>query len=256
MKPPTFLNAFTALAVMLLTCSTIQGQAPDDLIAKGDAFDKRHQAAEALESYLPVEELDPNNVPILLKIARQYRHLMTDASAKPEKLRLGAKALEYSQRAAALAPNDSEAQLSVAITLGKMLPLKSSKEQLEGSRRIKEKAERAIKLDSRNDLAWHILGRWHLLMSEVSSVKRALARVVYGSMPTATFADAAKSFEKAAALNPNRLMHHVELGRTYAQMGRKADALRSITRGLAMPSVEKDDPATKARGRQILAKLR
>ena len=47
-------------------------------------------------------------------------------------------------------------------------------------------------------------------------------------------------FEKAIALNPNRLMHYLELGRTYAQMGRNADARKFITTGLAMAETEKD----------------
>jgi len=47
-------------------------------------------------------------------------------------------ALDYAQRAAALAPNDSEAQLSPAISYGKMAPLQGMKEQIESARRIKE----------------------------------------------------------------------------------------------------------------------
>ena len=61
---------------------------------------------------------------------------------------------------------------------------------------------------------------------------------------------------QAISLNTNRLMHYIELGRTYAQMGRDADARKFITKGLAMPETEKDDPETKDLGRQILKKLR
>ena len=70
------------------------------------------------------------------------------------------------------------------------------------------------------------------------------------------YEDAAQCFEKAVALNPNRLMHCVELGRTYAKMGRVADARKFITQGLTMPETEKDDPETKILGRQIPKKLR
>ena len=65
-----------------------------------------------------------------------------------------------------------------------------------------------------------------------------------------------RCFEKAIALNPNRLMHCIELGHTYARMGRDADAREFIVKGLAMPETEKDDPETKNLGRQILKKLR
>jgi tetratricopeptide (TPR) repeat protein len=250
------LSAVVVFATLLLNCAALHAQAPAELIAKGDSFDQHHEADEALKYYLPVEKADPKNVPLLLKIARQYRHLMAAAGKQEEKMRLGNKALEYAERAAALAPNDSEAQLSVAITHGKMIPFLGSKEQMQGSRKVKEGAERAIKLDPRNDLAWHTLGRWHLVMAEVGVLKRALAQLVYGKMPNASLETAARCFEKAIALNPNRLMHHIELGRTYAAMGRKAEARKYIQQGLAMRSVEHDDPEIKSKGREILATLR
>jgi len=50
-------------------------------------------------------------------------------------------------------------------------------------------------------------------------------------------------------------MHYIELGRIYADMGRKDDARLYINKGLAMPDVEKDDPEMKQRGRETLEKL-
>ena len=46
-------------------------------------------AAEALKFYLPAEQLEPKN-PRTVRIARQYRHLVSDVSSKEEKLRLAA----------------------------------------------------------------------------------------------------------------------------------------------------------------------
>jgi tetratricopeptide (TPR) repeat protein len=181
---------------------------------------------------------------------------MQDTSAREEKLKLGHTALEYSVRAAALAPTDSEAQLAPAITLGKMLPFESSKEQIAFSPRIREAAEKAIKLDPRNDVAWNILGRWHKVIADVSGVKRALGSLIFGKMPSSTNEEAVKCFEEAIRINPNRLMHYIELGQTYAQMGRAADARHYIEKGLAMPNVEKDDQELKRHGRETLDGLR
>ena len=249
-------NAFSLTAAFLVICTAVRAESPDDLITKGDAFDARLQAAEALQSYLPALKLQPKNVRLLVRIARQYRHLLADATTGEEKLRLGSIALEYAQRAAALAPNDSEAQLSIAISYGKMLPFMGTKDQMEASRRIKDTVDKAIKLDPRNDLAWHVLGRWHRVLSDVNTLKRALGSLIYGKLPQTTTEEAVKCFEKAIEINPNRLMHYVELGRAYAQMGRTVEARLFIEKGLAMPNVEKDDPETKGRGRETLANLR
>ena len=50
-------------------------------------------------------------------------------------------------------------------------------------------------------------------------------------------------------------MHYTELGRIYAQMGRKEEARKYIHKGMAMPDKEKDDPEMKEIGKQILQKL-
>jgi tetratricopeptide (TPR) repeat protein len=252
----SFFAKTLSAATVLGFCASVCAASPHELIAKGDVFDAKLNAAEALHYYLPAEKLQPGNAQVLVRIARQYRHLMADAAGRDEKLRLGGIALDYANRAAALAPNDSEAQLSIAISYGKMLPLMGVKEQMEASRRIKETADRAIRIDPNNDLAWHVLGRWHRVLSDVSMLKRSVASLAYGRLPQTTTEEAVKCFEKAIEINPNRLIHYVELGRAYAQMKRDAEARRSIEKGLAMPDAEKDDPDTKRRGLETLAKLR
>lgn len=254
---PAFLHHLLAIAATLaIAHHGIADESCEELIRKGDVYYTKLQPTEALKYYLPAERLEPNNADLLVRISRQYRHLMSDASKKEEKLRLGGIAVAYSRRAVAIAPNDPEAQLAVAISYGKVLPMQSTGDQIENSRVIKAAAEKTVKLDPRNDLGWHVLGRWCLNMADIGTVKRAMARLVYGELPTATNADAARYFEKAIALNPNRLMHYIELGRAYAQMGRTPEARKYISKGLAMTDTEKDDPETKSKGRELLAKLR
>lgn len=227
-----------------------------DLIEKGDVYYARLQPAEALKFYLPAEKLEPNNARLLVKIARQYRHLASGASKLQEKIRFGEVAVKYSDRAVALAPNDPEAQLAVAISYGRLLPLQSNKEQFSNSRVIKTAADKVIALDPGNDLGWQVLGRWKFNVAGIGGLKRVLAQTVYGKLPTATYEEAVRCFEKAIELNPKRLMHYIELGRTYAVMGKTAEARKFINKGLALPDTEKDDPETKRLGREILQQLR
>ena len=166
------IKAFSATIALLLVCATIWAGSTDDLIKSGDDLDLKLKASEALDFYLAAEKLDPKNASLLVRIARQYRHLMADATTREEKLRLGGIGLDYAQRAAALAPNDSEAQLSPAISYGKLVPLQGIKEQMEAARRIKEAADKAIRLNPHNDLAWDVLGRWNKVLADVNGIKR------------------------------------------------------------------------------------
>ena len=241
--------------LLFLPNAVSSAEPADQLVERAKVFERKFDANDALPLYLAAEKLQPQNCHILVRIARQYRYLMTDASAKEEKLRLGHMALDYSQRAATAGPQDSDAQLATAITLGKMLPYMPTKEQVAASPKIKESVDKALQIDPKNDTAWHILGRWNRVLADVNVIKRALAGIIYGSLPKGSNEEAEYDMKRAIELNPNRLMHYIELGRVYAQMGRKDDARQFINKGLAMPDAEKDDPETKQRGRETLQKL-
>jgi tetratricopeptide (TPR) repeat protein len=248
--------AVLGCSILCAGAGVVAAAPASDLIAKGDVHYERLEPEKALTYYLPAEKADPKNAQLLIKIARQYRHLMSDATALEDKLKYGEVALLYVERAVALAPNDSEIQLAVAITYAKLLPFKGgNREKMEASRRIKVAADATLKLDPKNDLGWHILGKWNYVLANIGKLKKTLGGLMYGKFPDASNEEAVVCFTHAIRLNPTRPMHYIELGRTFAEMGRTADARRYIEKGLAMPNTEKDDPETKEKGRETLAKL-
>jgi tetratricopeptide (TPR) repeat protein len=225
------------------------------LVEKGNVHDRKFQTEQALSYYLPAEKLNPNDPALLVKIARQYAFRMSELEKKTDQIQAGRTALRYAERAVALAPNQCDPHLSVAICWGKLTPLLGNKEKIAASKQIKSSAERAVKLNPRDDYAWHLLGRWHQALANTGSATRAIAKLIYGELPAASNEEAVACFEKAIALNPARLIHKVELGRTYAMMGRHVEARKLIQQGLAMPNVEKDDADTKRRGRATLEEI-
>lgn len=246
---------FLPFVFLFLFGSISFGQSREELIAKGDAFDQSFQPGKALDFYLPAEKASPDDPELMIRIARQYRHLMTDVSDKGQALQYGEKSLDYAQRAARLAPRNSEAQLSPAISYGKMLPFLGPKEQVKFTPLIKQSVDRALAIDPQNDTALNILGRWQRALADVSGMKRMLAGAIFGGLPKTKIEDAEKSLRRAVQINPNRVMHHVELGRIYAQMGRKDEARTEFQRGLTMPNREHDDPSTKRTAKEELSKL-
>src|SRR5262245_49752177 len=114
MRAVFLLGTFSAVLALAIASPGADAELAGELIQKGDVFYAKLQAAEALKFYLPAEKLDPNNVRLLVRIAREYRHLMSDATKTSDKLQLGKTAVDYSQRAVALSPNDPETQLALA----------------------------------------------------------------------------------------------------------------------------------------------
>lgn len=244
-------------AALLLFAGSVR--AADDaaaLIKQGDVFDRKVQPAEALTLYLAVEKSTPESVPLLLKIARQYRHLAAEVILVGEKIRLFEISKSYALRAVKLAPNEAEAHLSVAITYAKMLPLLDSKAKVEAIHKVKAAVDKSLALDAGQDLAWHVLGCWHGRLAEVGAIRRTAAKVLYGEIPEGSSEEAVRCFQKAIKLNPSRLSHYVEMGIAYAFQGNTAKARESLNKGLAMPSVDAGDPASKELAREVLSSLK
>jgi tetratricopeptide (TPR) repeat protein len=250
-----YLRSLPVIGVLLFSGGVLRAQSADALIAEGDLFYAKFEATEALKFYLPAEKLEPNNVRLLCHISREYRHLMMDESDRPSKVRLGTEAVDYAKRAVALSPKDPDAQLAVAISIGKLQPYEGLRQRFDSVHVIKDACDKVTEIDPNNDLGWHVLGRWYQNLAEVDPFHRALAQAV-GGLPPATFQEAATCFEKAIQLNPNRLMHYIALGTVYVEMGRKEEGRRFIEKGLAMQNTEKDDVEVKQDGEQVLAKLK
>jgi tetratricopeptide (TPR) repeat protein len=199
--------------------------------------------------------LRPNDAEVLRRIAKQYAQMISDTPDRKEKIRLGRTSLEYAQRAVTADPNNSDARLSLAICYGRVAFFEPPKTRIEYSKKIEAEAREATRLNPRNDYAWHVLGRWNHELASFNFALKALVEAIYGRFPDASFEQAAEYFEKAIAVGPPRVVHHVELGRTYAALGRKEDARAQLQKGLSLPSREKDDDETKARARKALAEL-
>ena len=91
-------RALLLVGILALAGGVARGETAEALIAKGDLCNQRLQTREALQYYLPADKLQPNNAALLVRIARQYRHLMSDTSSPKEKLRLRRISLGFAQR--------------------------------------------------------------------------------------------------------------------------------------------------------------
>lgn len=224
-------------------------------MARGDAADEQFKTADALSAYLEAENLGAKNAEVFRKISRELALAMVDTKDKDEQRRLGERSLEYSKRAVEADPNDALCELGLAICYGRVAPYLDNKTKIAYSKLVKEHVEKALKLDPSLDYAYHVLGAWNYELASLNPVLRAVARLIYGEVPAASYEDAVKSFKKAIELAPQRVAHHIELGRTYAAMGQRDLARTELNKGLALPSREKDDGGTKERGREALKKL-
>lgn len=229
---------------------------PPALLALALASEAAGETERALELFLAVERATPNDAFVLQKIARQFSDLVVDQPTAEAKKNYARTALGYAQRAVTLQPDNAVNVLSLAICHGKLAVHSGTGDKVRYSRLIKDDAERALALDPNYAWAHHVLGRWHYEIAELGTTARVFVRLFYGGLPDASTARGIELLERAVALEPDELNHHLELGFAYAAAGRAADARASWERGLAIPSRARHDDSSKLRAREALQRLR
>lgn len=235
----------------------LAGTTPDleSLLQRARTAEQRLETREALRLLREVEVHRPDDPDLLLRLARQYSDLSIDLNQPGEQRHAVEQALARARRAADLDPRNPEAALSLAVCYGKLALLSETRERIDLSRRVRSEAERALALDPDNAWGHHLLGRWHLALSDLGSAARLLVRLFYGGLPPASVDDAVRHLGKAVELEPDQLQHHLELGFAWLAHGDRERARSAWRAGLALPAREKHDAPAQARARSELNRL-
>ncbi len=252
------IHSMKTLLVVLcwFACTSLYAQDKvASLMQQGDAFDASMKTAEALKCFLEAEKLQPKNADLLHRIAKQYGESMNDVATEAGKRELAKKALDAAQRAVAADANNPLAQVALAISYGRLATYLDNETKIAYTKLIKQHADKALALDPKCELAYHVLGAWNYELADFGFVMRALAKIVYGALPEASYGAAETSFKKAIELNPQRVANFVELGRTYVKLKQTTEARKNLEQGIRLPSVYRDDEPTKTRARQELKDL-
>ena len=150
--------------------------------------------------------------------------LQTFGGTQPEALQDARRSLDAARQAVALAPENSKAHLALSVAYGRITDFVDNRTKIEDSRLVKSEAEKTLLLNPREDIAYHVLGRWNYGVATLNPVLKLIARFIYGGMPDASLEEAVKDYQKAIAIAPQRVIHHAELARTYTAMGNTDDA--------------------------------
>ncbi|CAM2873689.1 hypothetical protein [Rariglobus hedericola] len=250
-----FIGLLLGLHLATATITVWAGEAPS-LIERALVAESKFDSQTALDLFLAADRAKPNDGFILQKIARQYSDSILDTADIEEKKHRAEQALAYAQRSVAVAPDNAENVLSLAVCHGTLAVYSDTRTKLRYSRLVKEEAERALVLNPDYDWAHHLLGRWHYEVATLGATKRFFVRIIYGGLPEASFNQAITHLERAVALAPKVAPHHLELGFALLAAGREADARVAFNRGLALPSTGKHDDAAKDRARAALQQLK
>ncbi len=153
-----------------------------------------------------------------------------------------------------LAPENPKAHLALAVAYGRLTDIEDNRTKVAYSRLVKEEADKTLALDPREDFAYHVLGRWNYAVATLNPMLKLIAKFVYGGMPDASLEEAVRDYKKAIELAPQRVIHHHELARAYAALGRMDDARKEWQTELTLKPEDNEGVNDQKEAREQLAK--
>jgi tetratricopeptide (TPR) repeat protein len=210
--------------MVLLLVTFTKAATVQEYITAGDAAHDVFDHETALKNYTAAFEADTKNCEATWKVSRSYADIGDEKEGTEERTEYFKKAEEFARKAIELCPNSDMAHLSLSIAIGRVALMAGKKEQVQLSQSVKEEAEKAIELNPENDTAHHVYARWHRKVATLSGVQKTFAKILYGGLPPASLEKAEEHFNKAIALKPDHINHHLELGITYEEMKEWAKA--------------------------------
>ena len=244
--------------IMILTLLLACGFAQEDvskLIANGDSLFDAFDNEGALEYYQKAYDLDSTNYEASWKLSRTYVDIGETLEDDP-RADYYKKGNFYAEKAVKNNPEGSKGHLRLSIAIGRIALEAGAKERVRLSKEIKKEVDHAIKLDPNDDIAYHVLGRWHRKLANLSWIERGFANMFLGGIPEeASEENAAIAFKKAIEINPGFINHHLELGMTYEMMDMEEEARAEYQKCLNMPKSSADDDKHKATAKEKLDDL-
>lgn len=242
---------------MLISINTVSfSQGVNQLIAEGDALQDAMNENAALGKYLTAAQADPYNIYALCQSSFLYGRIAGRLkNNKTEQDRNFDLAKAYAESALKVNPYNPEANVAMAIAMGRVALKKGGKEKINAVKDIKKYADLALKYDPNNYKAWHVIAKWNYEISSLNFFERTAVKVFFGDLPTATIDDAVAGYKKSMSLNPSFLLNYLSIAKAYDKKDDPDTAKRYLNTLLNMPIKMTDDFTIKKEARDLLAKL-
>ncbi|HZE07702.1 MAG TPA: hypothetical protein VE110_03000 [Gemmatimonadaceae bacterium] len=243
------MRALRYLSIGMLLASSVAGaQSAADHIALGDKEYVAMNAPAALTHYEEAIKADSNNYEALWKASRSAVDLGT-AERNDEKREAEFKSAEsYARRAVAVNPGDAEGHFNLARALGKNALTQSPRSRIKYATEVRTQALECLKINPKHAGCLHVMGMWNAEVMRLNGFTRLLAKNFLGGkiFDTASWAEARRYMEESVANEPNRIIHHVDLGGVYRDMGEKDKAREQYQIAMKLPNADYNDRQYKA----------
>ena len=244
------------IAATIVLSAPLSGQTAAEHIVMGDRDHDAMNAGSALSHYQAAIHVDPNNAEALWRASREAVDLGEFDDARRDSLyQLGEL---YARSAVQANANSSMAHFALAKAIGRRALSMGARDRVKFAGVVRQEALEALRLDSLNAGALHIMGRWHANVMRLSGVSRFIARRLLGGkiFSEANWRDAVRYLERAAALEPDRIVHKLALASVYTDTGDKTKARETYQAALQLKALDFNDTHYLQQAQRELDELR
>jgi tetratricopeptide (TPR) repeat protein len=242
---------WSSLLFSFLPCES-NSQDLNAILNEARQYESSFKDKEALDKYLEALRYQPTHLGALVKTSELYSKLGKRQPSKDQQKQYYNSAKSYAQKALSVNANSSDANFVMAVAVGRVSQIASNDEKIKGVRDIKTYAEKSIRLDPGSYKGYHVLGKWHYEVSNLSSVERWLVKVAFGSLPEASLDDAIRNYEKSKQLYPAFLLNYLELAKSYHRKDKDAKAIEQLEALLKLPDITSDDATIRREAQKLL----
>ena len=231
------------VAAMLAVTRVAGAQSAAEHVALGDREHAAMNVTAALKHYEAAIAAEPTNYEALWKASREAVDLGEFNDNKDERTKLYADAEQYARRAVQANGSDAEAHFHLARALGKNALTMGTKDRIKYAGIVRSQALEALKLDPNHPGALHVMGVWNAEVMRLNGFSRMIAKNFLGGkiFGEASWNEARRYMEASVAADPNRLTHHLDLGKIYADTDDKAKAREQFELVVRGPATEYND---------------
>lgn len=211
------LLAVAAVVTLAAGPSRLMAQTAGEHIALGDKAHVEMKAPEALRHYEEAIKIDPKSYEALWKATREAVDVGEFNPDEKERERLYTQAELYARRAVEANPNDAEGHFHLARALGRKALSLGKRDQVKYAGDVRTHALDALRINPKHPGAMHVMGMWNYNVMRLSGITRFMAKTFLGGkvFDSANWDDAQRYMEESTAIEPNRLVHHLDLARVY-----------------------------------------